>query len=121
MINIYIINLYIFNYLVFTCAGFSKIGFPKIGFSNVGFPSIGFSIYGFSSCGCGTVMFIGGLGSMSAYTYNPGRYVTLLELKVAAPQQLFCSLLASEYKHTIPLEIKGYKRYIFIAHFIVRG
>ena len=108
MIIIYIINLYIFNYLVLNCAGFSKIGFPKIGFS----------ICGFTPCGCENIC---RLASMSAYTHNLGRYVTLLELKVVAAQRLFCLLLTSEYKHTVPLKIEGYKRYIFIAHFINHG
>ena len=108
---IYIINLYIFNYLVLNCAGFSCAGFSKIGFSKIGF----------SPYGCGAALFIGRLYSMAAYTRNPGRYVTLLDLKIVVSQRLFCSLLTLEYKHTIPLKIEGYKRYIFIAHFINHG
>ena len=102
MIIIYIINLYIFNYLVLNCAGFSCAGFSKIGFSKIGF----------SPCGCGAALSIGRLGSMLAYTCNPGRYVTLLDLKFVVPQRLFCTLVTLEYKHTIPLTIEGYKRYI---------
>ena len=33
--------------------------------------------------------------------------------KTVAAQRLFCPLLHSEYKHTIPFTIEGYKRYTY--------